>query len=181
MAVLRVVDADTLELVDGRTVRLLAIDAPTLSQCGGANAAEFARQKVGGKIKLHQEPGNETDENGNLWRYVAYSDSSDRRTGLPVYANDLGNALVTAGWAKLRSGGENADYARLLGYAADAASYQSAGLYAPPCGKPRVPGDYDGNGVADYEEDVDVDVDAPNVNMPDGALTGGFCARKWWC
>lgn len=42
-------------------------------------------------------------------------------------------------------------------------------------------GDDDGNGVADYEEDVDVDVDAPNVNLPDGALTGGFCARKWYC
>lgn len=26
--------------------------------------------------------------------------------------------------------------------------------------------------------DVDVDRDG---NLPDGALTGGYCARKWWC
>lgn len=33
------------------------------------------------------------------------------------------------------------------------------------------------------------DVDVPDVNwpspgdqgLPDGALTGGYCARKWWC
>ena len=38
------------------------------------------------------------------------------------------------------------------------------------------------NGVADWEENVpDVDIDAPDVDLPDGALTGGFCARKWWC
>ncbi|WP_214371318.1 thermonuclease family protein [Pseudonocardia sp. H11422] len=55
------------------------------------------------------------------------------------------------------------------------------GIYAPPCGKPLVYGDDDGNGVADWEEDVDADVDVPNVNLPDGALTGGYCARRWWC
>lgn len=26
----------------------------------------------------------------------------------------------------------------------------------------------------------EVDVD-DHVNLPDGALTGGYCARKWWC
>lgn len=28
--------------------------------------------------------------------------------------------------------------------------------------------------------DADIDVDRDS-NMPDGALTGGYCARKWWC
>lgn len=27
----------------------------------------------------------------------------------------------------------------------------------------------------------DVDVHGDHVNLPDGALTGGYCARKWWC
>jgi hypothetical protein len=27
----------------------------------------------------------------------------------------------------------------------------------------------------------DVDVDRPHVNLPDGSLTGGYCAHKWWC
>ncbi len=25
------------------------------------------------------------------------------------------------------------------------------------------------------------DSDDGDYNMPDGALTGGYCARKWWC
>jgi hypothetical protein len=29
--------------------------------------------------------------------------------------------------------------------------------------------------------DIDVDIDDDNVNLPDGALTGSYCARKWWC
>jgi hypothetical protein len=29
--------------------------------------------------------------------------------------------------------------------------------------------------------DTEVDVDVPHVNMPDGALTGGYCRHKWWC
>lgn len=182
VSVRRVVDADTLELVDGRTVRLLAVDAPVLDDCAGDGAAAFTRTKVEGKqVKLHVEAGTDTDEAGNLWRYVAFSERLDSRTELPIFAHDLGNELVLAGWAKPRSGGENADYMANLTSAADIAAYRPEGMYAPPCGKPKVYGDDDGNGVADYEEDVDVDVDAPNVNLPDGALTGGFCARKWYC
>lgn len=177
-----VIDADTLRLADGRTVRLLAVDAPMLDDCAGAGAVAFTRGKLSGKpVKLIAEPGTDVDENGNLWRYVTYSENPDRRTGLPVFADDLGQDLVSAGWAKPVSGGENAEYMRHLTWSADSASYQPEGMYASPCGKPKVYGDDDGNGVADYEEDVDVNVNAPNVNLPDGALTGGFCARKWWC
>jgi hypothetical protein len=178
-----VVDADTLALTDGRTVRLLAVDAPVLDNCAGDESAAFTRSKVDGKtIKLIAEPGTDRDENGNLWRYVAYSESNHSRTGLPVFAHDLGHDLVLEGWAKPSSGGENAEYMSRLTSAADIAAYRPEGMYAPPCGKPKVYGDDDGNGVADSEEDVDVpNGNAPNVNLPDGALTGGYCARKWWC
>lgn len=182
VSVAEVIDGDTFKLADGRTVRLLAVEAPALKDCAGSGATAFTREKIAGKkVKLHQEPGTDTDQNGNLWRYIAYSNSVDSKTGLPFYNEDLGNALVLAGWAEPRSGGENADYMTGLTSAADIAIYQPQGMYAPPCGKPKVYGDDDGNGVADWDEDVDVDVNAPNVNMPDGALTGGFCARKWWC
>lgn len=174
-----VIDGDTIKLTDGRTVRLLAVDAPLLKQCAGQGAAAFTREKVAdGKVKLYQEPGTDRDERGNLWRYVAYSDRTDSNN-LPYFSEDLGRELVSAGWAKLRSGGENADYLAAIKSAADSASYQSQGMYAPPCGKPKVYGDDDGNGVADYDEQHHVN--GPNVNLPDGALTGGYCARKWWC
>lgn len=29
--------------------------------------------------------------------------------------------------------------------------------------------------------DTYVDVDVPHMNLPDGALTGGYCRHKWWC
>jgi hypothetical protein len=46
-------------------------------------------------------------------------------------------------------------------------------------------GDDNGNGRADYEEG-DGNMNAPNVhvphaNLPDGALTGGFCRHHRWC
>ncbi|MEJ2871673.1 PASTA domain-containing protein [Actinomycetospora sp. OC33-EN08] len=31
------------------------------------------------------------------------------------------------------------------------------------------------------DTDVDIDVDTDDHNLPDGALTGGYCRRKWWC
>jgi endonuclease YncB( thermonuclease family) len=182
VSVRNVVDGDTLELVDGRTVRLLGVDAPLANKCAGPGALAFTRGKTEGKkVKLHSEPGTDTDESGNLWRYVAYSESNDSRTNLPIFSEDLGHDLVLAGWAKPKSGGENAEYMSNLVSAADIAAYQPEGMYASPCGKPKVYGDDDGNGVADYEEDLDGNVNAPNVNLPDGALTGGFCARKRWC
>jgi endonuclease YncB( thermonuclease family) len=167
VAVRSVIDADTIELVDGRTVRLLAIDAPVLADCAGPGAAHVTRQRLTGqKIKLIQEPGTDTDEHGNLVRYVAYPDSYSTAAGRPPrYAEDLGLELVTAGWAKPRSGGQNPDYLSRITAAADLASYQSAGLYAPPCGKPKIYGDDNGNGTPDYaerDERADADVYVPN-------------------
>lgn len=181
VSVQAVVDADTLKLVDGRTVRLLAVDAPTLKDCAGDGAAAFTRSKVDGKtVKLITEPGTDRDDNGNLWRYVTYSERPDSRTGLPVFSEDLGSDLVLEGWAKPHSGGENAEYMSRLTSAAEIAEYRPDGMYAPPCGKPKVYGDDNSNGVADYEEHAP-HVNAPNVNLPDGALTGGFCRHHRWC
>jgi len=56
--------------------------------------------------------------------------------------------------------------------AAGIAAYQPEGIYASPCGTPKVYGDDDGNGTADWDDEVDGDVDVPSVNQPNGALTG---------
>lgn len=98
--------------------------------------------------------GPHSDENGNLWRYVAYSERADTRTKLPVFSGGLGSDLVLEGWAKPHSGGENAEYMSRLTLASEIAEYRPDGMYAPPCGKPKVYGDDNGNGVADYEDRV---------------------------
>ena len=71
----------------------------------------------------------------------------------------------------------NPTYREHLASAVHIAEYRPEGIYAPPCGNPMVFGDDDGNGIADWDEHIN----APNVNLPDGALTGGYCSRKRWC
>jgi hypothetical protein len=123
--------------------------------------------------------------------HVAYSATTNGPTNLPVFAQDLGHELVMSGWAKPKSGGENANYMAKLASAADNAAYQPQGMYAPPCGNPKVYGDDNGNGVTDSEEDVDVDVDVDanvDTNTPHrprdrsgGSGKGRFCRKHWWC
>jgi hypothetical protein len=140
----------------------------------------------GKKVKIHSEPGTHTDDKGNFWRYVSYAEYMDTATKAPIYAKDLGNELVSGGWAKPKSGGENAEYMATLTNSAEIAQYIPNGIYAPPCGKPKVYGDDNDNGVADSDEidvDVDVDVDGPDRHhsRADGSLTGGFCRKHWYC
>jgi endonuclease YncB( thermonuclease family) len=184
VAVLDVLDGNTLELDDARVVRLLGVEVPDADACAGPGAAEFTRALVQGKqVKLHIEPGVETDDAGRLLRYVQFAESTDR-AGLPIYAHDLGNEVVLNGWGKPSGDQANATYLDSLASAAGIAEYQPEGIYAPPCGSPLVFGDDDGDGTADWDEQDNDDapnVDAPSVDLPDGALTGGYCARKWWC
>ncbi len=181
VAVARVLDGNTLELDDSRIVRLLGVQVPDLDTCSGPGASEFTRGLVEGQqVKLHREPGVDADDDGRLLRYVQRSESPDR-DGLPIYAHDLGHAIVLSGWGLPVEGRANPTYLENLRRASGIAEYQPDGIYAPPCGSPLVFGDDDGNGVADWEEGSGDYVDSPDVNLPDGALTGGYCAGKWWC
>jgi endonuclease YncB( thermonuclease family) len=148
-------------------VQLLGVDAPEAGTCAGPGAAERARELVEGQqVKIHQEPGVTVDKRGAELRYVQYQG--------PYYAHDLGKALVLDGLAQAYDGnGANATYLDLLTRLTQAAKDGHQGQFGPPCGKP-MPSSSGGSGG--------VDVDVPgNGNLPDGALTGGYCARKWWC
>ncbi|TQM09257.1 thermonuclease family protein [Pseudonocardia kunmingensis] len=172
VTVRRVVDGDSLETTDGRRVRLLGVDAPEADTCAGPGAAEHMRSLVeGDEVKLHAEPGVDVDQHGRFLRYVQYAATTDR-DDQPLYAYDLGKSVVLAGWATpVASSDANASYEERLSGAQGIAQYRPEGVYAPPCGEPLVYGD-DG-------DRVEVDVDVPNVDLPDGALTGGYCAHEW--
>lgn len=65
----------------------------------------------------------------------------------------------------------------------DAATFQLVGgrLYGPPCGPPVPATPEPAVALAPAENPhVHVDVDHHH-NSRDGALTGGFCRRHWWC
>ncbi|MER7084033.1 thermonuclease family protein [Saccharopolyspora kobensis] len=170
MIVTRAIDGDTVELADGRRIRLLGVDAPEADTCAGPGATEFTRSKVQGRaVMLHKEPGVDLDPYGRTLAYLQFG---------PYFATDLGNELVLEGWATPYEGGQaNTTYMDNIRSSHGIAEYRPNGIYAHPCGSPKVYGDDDGDGTPDYDDHVNVD--APN--LPDGSLTGGYCARKWWC
>jgi endonuclease YncB( thermonuclease family) len=180
VTVQKAVDGDTLELADGRRVRLLGVDAPAAKSCAGPGATAYTQARTEGeKVKLLTELGVEKDQEGYLLRYVQTTDTADTRTNLPIFAEDVGQDLVLEGWALPNPGRANTGYMEQIESAKEIAEYRPEGIYAPPCGKPKVYGDENGDGSPDWE--VSTDGDDDDHNMRDGALTGGFCARKRWC
>ncbi|WP_433290247.1 thermonuclease family protein [Pseudonocardia sp. CA-142604] len=178
VTVKRAVDGDTVELADGRLVRLFGFDAPEPDQCAGPGATEYVRGQVEGRqVKIIAESGVDKVKDEFL-RYIQYPDPASVLES-PLFTEDLGRNVVSTGWAKVYENGANSKYQKAITFSAEYAPYHPEGMYAPPCGKPKVYGDDDGNGTADWEEHVSVN--GPNVNLPDGALTGGFCAHRRWC
>lgn len=76
VVVQRVVDGDTIVLVDGRTVRYIGIDTPETKhptkgvQCFGPEASSKNSQLVLGKTIQLEKDVSETDRYGRLLRYV---------------------------------------------------------------------------------------------------------------
>ncbi|OZM76254.1 thermonuclease family protein [Pseudonocardia sp. MH-G8] len=142
VTVRRIVDGDTLEIMDGRRVRLLGADAPEVGTCAGPGATEHTRSLVEGHVvKLHTEPGVDVDQHGRFLRYVQYAAVADR-DDQPIYANDLGKSLVLGGWATpVGRSDANATYEKSLDGAERIAEYRPEGMYGPPCGEPLVYGD----------------------------------------
>jgi micrococcal nuclease len=74
--VVRVVDGDTIEIENGKRVRLIGIDAPETVHpnqpvaCFGREASEHVKQLLQGKIVLLAKDISETDRYGRLLRYV---------------------------------------------------------------------------------------------------------------
>ena len=72
-SVARVGDGDTIDLADGRQVRLVQVDAPELRECYGREAARDLRELLpeGATVRLEADPRlDEVDRFGRLLRYV---------------------------------------------------------------------------------------------------------------
>jgi endonuclease YncB( thermonuclease family) len=88
--VARVVDGDTVELGDGRSVRVVGIDAPERGECGfDAATANMQRLVLGERVRLTVSD-EDTDRYGRLLRYV------------DVGGRDAGLAQINAGLAVAR-------------------------------------------------------------------------------
>ena len=90
----RVVDGDTVELDNGKTVRLIGIDTPEVyggTECGGAEASAYMERIASGRrVSVRTDPTQDTyDRYGRL---LAYLDAG---------GTDLGEAVLRAGWARV--------------------------------------------------------------------------------
>ncbi len=80
VVVIRIIDGDTIELADGRTLRYIGIDTPETRhpqkgvECYGKEATEFNRWLVEGKSVRLEKDVSETDRYGRLLRYVWVGD-----------------------------------------------------------------------------------------------------------
>jgi endonuclease YncB( thermonuclease family) len=156
VAVTRVVDGDTFEIAGGERVRVLGIDSCEIGTYGGTQAKQSAELQLDGEsVVLEQEPGVDRDRYGRLLRYVS-----------TTYGSDFGETMVVQAHTGVARGDSDASATRL----AELREQDDTGR---DCSEP----DYTPS-TTEYDVDVDVDDD---VNLPDGALTGGYCARKWWC
>lgn len=156
--VTRVVDGETFQISTGQTVRVLGIDSCAANTYGGRQATATARMLTDQDVYLTTQSGVTTDRSGRLLRYVATSSGAD-----------FGKMMVGYDHTGVQPGGTTASPAYLG--ALRAADPNGRSCSAPAASTTRSTG---GDGGYVY-------VPHHDHGLPDGALTGGYCARKWWC
>jgi endonuclease YncB( thermonuclease family) len=96
VTVTKVIDGDSLELSDGRTIRVLGIDSCEMNTPGGQQAKSAAETQLGtGPVTLTSEPGVDLDRYGRHLRYVQ------------VGSVDLGESLVRHDHTGVYQDGDN--------------------------------------------------------------------------
>lgn len=124
LRVTNVIDGDTLDLSDGRRVRVLGIDTPEMGECGYEEAREFARAALlDEKVDVAADPTQDAvDRHGRALLYV-------ERLGI-----DYSHAVVGAGWAEyIVVGGVPVQKAETLENAEDTARALKLGIWGEPC------------------------------------------------
>lgn len=169
VTVTRVIDGDTFEISTGETIRVLGIDSCESKTYGGKEATSMAENNLTNPgnlpITITTEPGVDKDRYGRLLRYVQMDGGE----------YDFGQSMVEYDNTGVYAGDNDAsdDYVQML-YAADL-KYANNPPSGRECGDP----------YAEFRDDSssggNVEFGDKDYNMPDGALTGGYCARKWWC
>ncbi|MHA6793891.1 thermonuclease family protein [Pseudonocardia bannensis] len=90
LTVTSIVDGDTVDLSDGRRVRLLGVDTPERGECGSEQASAFARSTLLNRpVVVSPDPTqDDTDSYGRALLYIS------------VDGRDYSVAVTGAGWAE---------------------------------------------------------------------------------
>jgi len=124
LMVTTIVDGDTVQLSDGRKVRVLGIDAPDRGECGYEEAREFARARLlDEKVTVAADATQDSvDQYGRSLLYVA-------RWGV-----DYSHAAVVAGLATATISATNpVEKAETLEMVEDTARALKLGIWGDPC------------------------------------------------
>jgi hypothetical protein len=128
----QVLDPATVQLADGRRVRLLGVVAPDAGSCAAGYAIRYTLGKIAGQsVNIYPEPGAGQDPFGSYWAYLQYG---------PRFSTDLGYDLTQLGWATAYAQSPaNATYLGSVSTATAQAASQHTGQFGPPCGPPVPP------------------------------------------
>ena len=155
----RVIDGDTF-VAGGQKVRVLGIDSCESNTYGGKQATDMAKTMLEGQqVVLRTEPGVDRDKYGRELRYVAMS----------VSGSDFGDYMVSYDHTAVYAGKNEASAAYVAKLRADDDNGRTC---SAPAQSPSTSSD--DNGSINWPSPGD-------QGLPDGALTGGFCARHRWC
>jgi endonuclease YncB( thermonuclease family) len=152
----RVIDGDTFVAANTQ-IRVLGIDSCELRTYGGQMAKSTAETFLSGqRITLRKEPGVDRDDDGHALRYV------------DVDGMDFGETMVSYDHTTVNESDDaSSDYLARL---------READYDGRTCSDPAPPT------VESYEDSGSIDWPSPgDQGLPDGLLTGGFCARHRWC
>ncbi len=158
----RVIDGDTF-VAGGQKVRVLGIDSCESDTDGGTRATETAHSLLDGQqVILRAEPGADRDKYGRELRYVE----------IAATGSDYGDQMVGYDHTAVYAGKNQASPAYVAKLRADDPDGRTCA--APASTAPSGTGSSDDHGSINWPSPGD-------QGLPDGALTGGYCARKWWC
>jgi endonuclease YncB( thermonuclease family) len=160
VTVSRVIDGDTF-VAGGQKIRVLGIDSCEAGTDGGSEATAAAKGLLEGQqVVLRAQPGVDRDRYGRELRYVQTS------------GGDYGDYMVGFDHTGVYQGRNDASPA----YVAKLRSDDTTGR---TCSTPAVATDSSGSS-SDHHGSINWPSPG-DQGLPDGALTGGYCARKWWC
>lgn len=127
VTVTRVVDGDTVELADGRTIRLLGIDTPEVyggQECWGPEASQFARKTLANKtVGLVTDPTQDAvDRYGRTLAYLVLPNGDNYSV-----------LAAAAGAARAYTYDDPVQLASQIEAAEAQARAADRGLWGPPC------------------------------------------------
>ena len=129
MKVKKVIDGDTIELVNGKKVRYIGIDTPETKhptkgvQCFGVEAYRKNKELIEGKEVELEKDVSEADRYGRLLRYVYIASSSAQPR---IFVNEY---LVKEGYATAATFPPDVKYAELFRQDQQQAREQQKGLW----------------------------------------------------